>query len=64
MNGRTGLTFLTTLMSLNSIPYGTILPLRIIKVSQLFLVEQFLYRYTITVAGVERSCPFGLDPVN
>ncbi|MCO0601364.1 hypothetical protein NGI46_29160, partial [Peribacillus butanolivorans] len=38
-------------------------PVRIIKVSQLFLVEQFLYRYMITVAGVERSCPWGLDPV-
>ncbi|MFF2857620.1 MULTISPECIES: hypothetical protein [unclassified Peribacillus] len=34
------------------------------KVSQLYLVEQFLYRYMITVAGIERSCPWGLDPVN
>lgn len=27
------------------------------KVSQIFLVEHFLYRYMITVAGVERMDP-------
>ncbi len=32
------------------------------KVSQIFLVDHFLYRYMIAVAGVERKPPWDLIP--
>lgn len=32
------------------------------KLSQIFLVEHFLYRYMITVAGVERNGPWDMIP--
>jgi hypothetical protein len=34
------------------------------KVSQIFLVDLILFGFTITVARVERNCPWGFDPVN
>ena len=34
------------------------------EVSQFLLVDHFLFGSTITVAEVERPCPWGIDPVS